>query len=52
MKIRMFRHRVVQHVAPEPKPVPVAPARRRVTSEPPPRVWSLLLPPGYTNDRR
>jgi hypothetical protein len=52
MKIRMPRHRVMTDVTSGPKPAPVAPAPRRVSSEHPPRVWSLLLAPGFSNDRR
>jgi hypothetical protein len=52
MKIRIFRHSVVQDVAPVSKPTPVAPARRHATPRPPVRMYSLQLPPGFTNDRR
>jgi hypothetical protein len=52
MKIRVFRHRVVQDVAPVSKPTPVAPARRHATPGQPARMYSLQLPPGFSNDRR
>jgi hypothetical protein len=52
MKIRLFRRRVVHEIAPGPKPTPVAPAPRHMTPGPPARMYSLLLPHGFTNDRR
>jgi hypothetical protein len=52
MKIRLFSHRAGRDLGPGPKPTPVAPAPRHMTTEPTPRVWSLLLPPGYSNDGR
>jgi hypothetical protein len=51
MKLNPFSHRRRRSGARPPKPVPVAPAPQRSGADPQPRVWSLLLPPGYTHDR-
>jgi hypothetical protein len=49
MKIRLFRAQAAQASTPAAKS---APTSRPVIVQAPPRMWSLLLPPGYTNDRR
>jgi hypothetical protein len=54
MNIRRFRHRGahVQDPAPDSKMAPAVPTPRAIVAETPPRVWSLLLPRGFTNDGR
>jgi hypothetical protein len=52
MKIRRSRTHVRPVPTPDPKLTPVAPVPRRVSSAPAPRYYSLLLPPGFSHDRR
>jgi hypothetical protein len=47
MKLRPNRHRGARATAASKRPV-VAPAQRPIHPEPPPRMYSLLLPPGFT----
>jgi hypothetical protein len=51
MKLRRFRRNAARPHTLEPRPAPVAPVPRRLAQDSPPRMWSLLLPPGFT-DRR
>jgi len=50
LNLNPFRHRTAKAAAAPPKPTPAAPVHR--PAEPPPRAWSLLLPPGFDRDRR
>jgi hypothetical protein len=51
MKLNPFHHCRKTAEAQSPKPLPVVSVPPRSSAEPQPRVWSLLLPPGYTRDR-
>jgi len=52
MKLNPFRQQAIPAPEPDTKPPFVTPVPQQTVPEPPPRVWSLLLPPGFTNDRR
>ena len=51
MKLNPFRERALPAPEPEAKQPFVTPMPQRTVSEPPPRLWSLLLPSGFTNER-
>jgi hypothetical protein len=50
MKLKLFGH-LPSFARAAAKPVPATPAARPEPAEPP-RVWSLLLPYGYSRDGR
>jgi hypothetical protein len=50
MKLKLFGH-VASPARAAAKPVPATPAAKPMPAEPP-RVWSLLLPYGYSRDGR
>ncbi|HET6869426.1 MAG TPA: hypothetical protein VFH80_26180 [Solirubrobacteraceae bacterium] len=55
MKLRLFpqHHSTVGAAPGKPAPTASEPASRPApVVTPAPRVWSLLLPPGFTSDRR
>jgi hypothetical protein len=52
MKLNPFRHHPARPRVSGAKPVPVSTPPPRARADTPPRVWSLLLPPAFTNDRR
>jgi hypothetical protein len=52
MKLRPFRNRATAAPSGREKPVAAAPAPPRARDEAPPRVWSLLLPPGFSGNER
>ncbi|HTX10196.1 MAG TPA: hypothetical protein VMA77_01545 [Solirubrobacteraceae bacterium] len=52
MKLRSGHRQAPRATRPEAKPVEAKPASPQPPVEPAPRMWSLLLPPAFTNDRR
>jgi hypothetical protein len=52
MKLKSSRRQAPRATPPGSKTVADKPVRRPAPAETPPRVWSLLLPPAFTNDRR
>lgn len=52
MKLRPFHHYSARVRAPRGKTAPAATVAQRIHPEPPVRVYSLLLPPAFTRDRR
>ncbi len=52
MKLNPFRQHPMTAPEPETKDPFVTPVPKQTVPEPPPRMWSLLLPPGFTNERR
>ena len=51
MKLNPFRQQVLPAPEPETREPFVTPMPQRAVPEPPPRLWSLLLPSGFTNER-